>query len=322
MIARQDNAESPTRPRSPAQTLNTVADEASHSKILKLLRALHKLNGQITDSDIINAHALPETAFINNKLTAKLTRQLEEPMIVARLVILRFANEKLTHYYSSSCLPDWAIDLPLHFPFLFPFSTRFSYLQSTSFGYARLISKWQSQNRAQESSRRDDTFGFLGRLQRQKVRISRKHILESAFKVFELYGSSSSILEVEYFDEVGTGLGPTLEFYSLVSREFARRDLKIWRDADTTYPGNYVHHPTGLFPAPVDPDNANTEAGEKRTYVFRIIGQFVAKALLDSRIIDMSFNKIFLKMVLGEEVPLAITNLRVSLLWLYSCTDD
>ena len=255
-------------------------------------------------------------------LINNITRQLEEPMIVARLVILRFANEKLTHYYSSSCLPDWAIDLPLHFPFLFPVSTRFSYLQSTSFGYARLISKWQSQNRAQESSRRDDTFGFLGRLQRQKVRISRKHILESAFKVFELYGSSSSILEVEYFDEVGTGLGPTLEFYSLVSREFARRDLKIWRDADTTYPGNYVHHPTGLFPAPVDPDNANTEAGEKRTYVFRIIGQFVAKALLDSRIIDMSFNKIFLKMVLGEEVPLAITNLRVSLLWLHSCTND
>lgn len=214
--------------------------------------------------------------------------------------------------HNSSCLPDWAMDLPLHFPFLFPFSTRFSFLQSTSFGYARLILKWQSQNRAQESSRRDDAFGFLGRLQRQKVRISRKHILESAFKVFELYGSSSSILEVEYFDEVGTGLGPTLEFYSLVSKEFARRDLKIWRDADSSYPGKYVHHPTGLFPAPVDPEGASTEAGEKRIYIFRIIGQFIAKALLDSRIIDMSFNKIFLKMVLGEDVPLNITTLRVS----------
>jgi alpha/beta hydrolase fold len=32
------------------------------------------------------------------------------------------------------------------------------------------------------------------------------------------------------FEEVGTGLGPTLEFYALVSREFSRRDLKIWRD--------------------------------------------------------------------------------------------
>ena len=145
------------------------------------------------------------------------------------------------------------MDLPQHFPFLFPFATRYNFLQSTSFGYARLILKWQSQQARNQdsSSRRDDGVGFLGRLQRQKVRISRKHILESAVKVFELYGSSSSILEVEYFEEVGTGLGPTLEFYSLVSKEFARRDLKIWRDADTTHPGPYVHHPNGLFPAPL-----------------------------------------------------------------------
>lgn len=203
------------------------------------------------------------------------------------------------------------MDLPVHYPFLFPFSTRFSFLQSTSFGYARLILKWQSQNRGQDSSRRDDAFGFLGRLQRQKVRISRKHILESAFKVFELYGSSSSVLEVEYFDEIGSGLGPTLEFYSLVSKEFARRDLKIWRDVDATYPGSYVHHPFGLFPAPLLEDGG-AEGREKQTYVFKTIGQFLAKAMLDSRIIDMTFNKIFLRMILGEKIAPTLGNLRVS----------
>lgn len=160
-----------------------------------------------------------------------------------------FFSLNLSSY--SACLPDWAVDLPQHYPFLFPFATRFSFLQSTSFGYARLILKWQSQqNRAGNDSRRDDTFGYLGRLQRQKVRISRKHLLESAIKVLELYGSSSSVLEVEYFEEVGTGLGPTLEFYSLVSREFARRNIKMWHDSDTSAPGPYVVHPTGLFPAP------------------------------------------------------------------------
>lgn len=86
-------------------------------------------------------------------------------------------------------------------------------------------------------------------------------MLESAVKVFELYGSSSSILEVEYFEEVGTGLGPTLEFYSMVSREFARRDLKIWRDADSTVPGPYVHHPLGLFPAPINPAQVASDGG-------------------------------------------------------------
>lgn len=123
--------------------------------------------------------------------------------------------------------------------------------------------KWQSQQpRGQDSSRRDDGIGFLGRLQRQKVRISRKHILESAVKVFELYGSSSSVLEVEYFEEVGTGLGPTLEFYSLVSKEFARKDLKIWRDSDSVSRQVHVSHPQGLYPAPVSLEDVAKDGGQ------------------------------------------------------------
>ncbi|KAI0794507.1 hypothetical protein C8Q74DRAFT_1365946 [Fomes fomentarius] len=289
--------ETGSRSRSPSPSLSSLPEDAPHAKILRVLRVLHKLNAQESEraTSVTAKRILPPSAFVNNKLTAKLTRQLEEPMIVA-----------------SSCLPDWALDLPQHFPFLFPFATRYNFLQSTSFGYARLILKWQSQqqNRGQDNSRRDDGVGFLGRLQRQKVRISRKHILESAVKVFELYGSSSSILEVEYFEEVGTGLGPTLEFYSLVSKEFARKDLKIWRDADPTIPSPYVHHPLGLFPAPISPDDIAKDGVQKRTHIIRVIGQFVAKAMLDSRIIDLSCNKIFLKLVLNEEVPLTIDTLR------------
>lgn len=290
-LPQSDTRDGTEKPRAP---LSSLLADAPHTQIMRLLSVLHKLNEQeLADAPF---HAtVSESAFVNNKLTAKLTRQLEEPMIVA-----------------SSCLPEWAMDLPIHFPFLFPFSTRYNFLQSTSFGYARLIMKWQSQQaRTQDSSRRDDNIGFLGRLQRQKVRISRKHILESAVKVFELYGSSSSILEVEYFEEVGTGLGPTLEFYSLVSQEFARRDLKIWRDADPSGPGHFVHHPTGLYPSPLGSDEMVPNGGHKRTHILRIVGQFVAKAMLDSRIVDMSFNKVFLKQVLGLPVPATLTTLKM-----------
>jgi E3 ubiquitin-protein ligase TRIP12 len=55
---------------------------------------------------------------------------------------------------------------------------------------------------------------------------------------------------------------------------------------------------------------AQTIFSRKRLQFFKIIGQFVAKAMLDSRIIDLSFNKIFLKLVLGEEVPLKIATLK------------
>lgn len=52
----------------------------------------------------------------------------------------------------------------------------------------------------------------------------------------------------------------------------------------------------------------------KRTHVLKVIGQFVAKAMLDSRIIDLSFNKVFLKLVLGEDVPVTIATLKVRII--------
>lgn len=255
-----------TKNRSPSPSLSSLPDDAPHAKILRLLRVLNQLNTLEAERSVFvgEKRNLPDSAFINNKLTAKLSRQLEEPMIVARYVwVMVLTLFFVDIFLFSSCLPDWALDLPQHFPFLFPFATRYSFIQSTSFGYARLILKWQSQQtRGQDSSRRDDGIGFLGRLQRQKVRISRKHILESAVKVFELYGSSSSVLEVEYFEEVGTGLGPTLEFYSLVSKEFARKDLKIWRDSDAAGSSVYVDHPTGLYPAPISREDIANDGGQ------------------------------------------------------------
>ncbi|KAF7308098.1 Ubiquitin-protein ligase [Mycena kentingensis (nom. inval.)] len=233
--------------RSSTPPLSSLPDDAPHAKILKLLRVLQQLNTLEAERSVF----VGDKAFVNNKLSAKLTRQLEEPMIVARLALA----------YPTG------LDLPQHFPFLVPFQTRYNFLQSTSLRYTRLILKWQGQQaRVQDTSRRDDGIGFLGRLQRQKVRIPRKRILESAMKV-------------------GTGLGPTLEFYSLVSNEFARKDLRIWRDADAAGAGLYVDHPAGLYPAPLSPQDLSTDGGQKRTQIFRVIGQFVAKAMLDSRII-------------------------------------
>lgn len=58
-----------------------------------------------------------------------------------------------------------------------------------------------------------------------QVRVSRRRILDSAQKVMELYAASRVVLELEYFGEVGTGLGPTLEFYTLLAHELQVRGL-------------------------------------------------------------------------------------------------
>lgn len=259
------------------------------SSILRLLNILHALNANIDDvlaenKDTLKLNVEPLSQFVNTKLTAKLNRQLEEPLIVA-----------------SNCLPSWSEDLAHLYPFLFPFETRHLFLQSTSFGYARSMTRWQNAQSADES-RRDrhrDERPFLGRLQRQKVRISRSKILESALKVMELYGASQSMLEVEYFDEVGTGLGPTLEFYSTVSKEFSKKKLKLWRETESNDNDEYAFGLRGLFPAPMSEEQAQHENGKKILHLFKMLGKFVARSMIDSRIIDVSFNPTFFR--IGDE---------------------
>jgi E3 ubiquitin-protein ligase TRIP12 len=264
------------------------------SSILRLLGILHALNANLEDvlasrtgtdggSRAVVLSAEQPSAFVNTKLTAKLNRQLEEPLIVA-----------------SNCLPSWSEDLARLYPFLFPFETRHLFLQSTSYGYARSMTRWQNAQSASEDSRRDrgraDERPFLGRLQRQKVRISRSKILESALKVMELYGASQSILEVEYFEEVGTGLGPTLEFYSTVSKEFSKRKLKLWREGEgVADQDEYAFGKRGLFPAPMSEEQSTNENGKRILHLFKMLGKFVARSMIDSRIIDVSFNPTFFR---------------------------
>ena len=262
----------------------SLHEHPATSKILRLLNIFHEMNANLDDmlddsKANLTVKAEPAAQFVNTKLTAKLNRQLEEPLIVA-----------------SNCLPNWSEDLARLYPFLFPFETRHLFLQSTSFGYARSMTRWQ--NQSAEENRRDrhrDDRPFMGRLQRQKVRISRTRMLESAMKVMELYGGSGSVLEVEYFEEVGTGLGPTLEFYSTVSKEFSKKRTKLWRENDANDNDEYAFGTLGMFPAPMTAEQAETEGGKKILNQFKMLGKFIARSMLDSRIIDVSINPTFFR---------------------------
>jgi E3 ubiquitin-protein ligase TRIP12 len=277
--------------------------------VLRLLKALYFLymdNHIDGDTDL-------ENAFYSRKLVAKVNRQLEEPLIVA-----------------SSCLPDWIYSLMRETPFLFPFEPRYLFIQSTSYGYSRLISRWQSlQMRNQQhlgarggtldDSQQQQQSMALGRVERQKVRMMRNQILESAIKMLDLFSTSSSSLEIEFVDEEGTGLGPTLEFYALASKEFCKKSLGLWRDDDDSYVSSqqqtddttsqrYVSAPRGLFPRPIMGDNDDSTDIDKSVKriltLFKTLGRFVAKAMLDFRIIDMPFSVAFFDIVFGRNIPL------------------
>ena len=138
-------------------------------------------------------------------------------------------------------------------------------------------------------------------------------------RIMHDYAKRRTILEFEYFNEAGTGLGPTLEFYTLLSRQLQLRSLHMWRDEGPSHEehpaaspharvprgrsrGNqrhgaatvaalvttpaldhaeeYVVAPHGLFPLPLDPTDDSPARAKVLSY-FRLLGRTVAKALAD-----------------------------------------
>lgn len=255
------------------------------SNILSTLKSLFNINQLAMMS---KTHSpIPVEEFVNWKLTAKVNRQLEEPLVVA-----------------SGTLPGWCVQTVKRYSFLFPLETRLFFLQSTSFGYSRLIHLWQEKierNIGDNNTNGSGTRLQLGHPSRHKVRISRKLILQSAIKVLNLYGATPGILEIEYFGEVGSGMGPTLEFYASVSNEFARKKLKMWRDdTPNDLENEFITSSEGLFPAPMSPEQLNSANGRKVLYLFGMLGKFVARALLDSRIVDFHFSPFFWQIIHGN----------------------
>lgn len=96
---------------------------------------------------------------------------------------------------------------------------------------------------------------------------ARSLALLAGFPTTSAASSSSSaskppLLEIQYENEVGTGLGPTLEFYALVSLEMQKCSHEMWRGermkmvaaaaaTDVNKDELYFFSPSGLFPAPI-----------------------------------------------------------------------
>lgn len=223
------------------------------------------------------------TDFSNWKLSAKLNRQLEEQQLVVH-----------------GCLPSWCISLTSAYPFLVPFETRYLLLQSTAFGLSRSVSFLLSRNPELSKNESSSILQFVS-LHRQKIRISRKKIFNYALHLLATYAASENILEIEYEDEVGSGLGPTLEFYTSVSKEFTLNSLDIWRNDQPN--SKFVYQASGLFPSPI-PLLGSSPENERKISLFFALGQFVARSIYDSRIISIQFNPLFF----ARNIPLTISS--------------
>lgn len=293
---------SPNSPIAPARSQCSIDD------VLQLLSQLNAINdnpASINTSIPSEACELSPDLFMSKKLTNKLQQQIQDPLVL-----------------SSNSLPTWCEHLNQSCPFLFPFETRQLYFSCTAFGASRSIVWLQSQRDSTIerqrmlglSPRRDEQHEFhVGRLKHERVKVPRNdNLLEWAMQVMRVHCNRKSVLEVEFVDEEGTGLGPTLEFYALVAAELQRSDLAMWLHDDDLKTeedshitegskpiGYYVQRASGLFPAPLPQDSEICERVSKH---FWFLGVFLAKVLQDGRLVDLPLSNSFLQLLCHNKI--------------------
>lgn len=274
----------------------TVSDPSI--EVLALLRVLHALNRQYGSlyPPACYPSPLPTAEFINLKLTAKANRQLQDPLVIM-----------------TGNVPPWLPQIAYVCPFLFPFETRQLLFYAVSFDRDRALQRLMDSS--PELNSVDSSERVTPRLEKRKRTVSRDDILKQAESVISDLASSRAMLEIQYDNEVGTGLGPTLEFYALVSKELQKADLELWRGETVTVeertednPGKavkYVNASNGLYPLPV-PRNMKSAHMTKLRTKFRFLGKFMAKAVMDSRMLDLGLHECVYKWLLSEEWSLGL----------------
>lgn len=69
---------------------------------------------------------------------------------------------------------------------------------------------------------------------------------------------------------------------------------------------HYAFHPYGVFPAPVA---ATADVG-RLVQLFELLGRFLGRAVLDSRLIDLPLNPVFYAWLLGRTASLGLHDLK------------
>ncbi|XP_015216684.1 E3 ubiquitin-protein ligase TRIP12 isoform X5 [Lepisosteus oculatus] len=260
--------------------------------VILLLRVLHSISRYwfyLYDNAVCK-EIIPTSEFINSKLTAKANRQLQDPLVIM-----------------TGNIPSWLTELGKTCPFFFPFDTRQMLFYVTAFDRDRAMQRLLDTNPEINQSDSQDS-RVAPRLDRKKRTINREELLKQAESVMQDLGSSRAMLEIQYENEVGTGLGPTLEFYALVSQELQRADLGLWRGEEVTLSnpkGNqegtkYIFSSRGLFAVPFGRTTKPAHIAKVKMK-FRFLGKLMAKAIMDFRLLDLPLGLPFYKWMLRHE---------------------
>ncbi|PAN17002.1 hypothetical protein PAHAL_3G100800 [Panicum hallii] len=270
--------------------------------MLKLLEGLNRFSYQLLMGEQISKFAegtlqdiddlkvaiypVPQHQFMSSILTNKLELQMQDSL------------------FEGGLIPSWCVYLIETCPFLLSFDTRWKYFCLTA--HRSFMTDQVNNFPDQVNNIFDQVSGHSDQVkcppQTKKYRVSRSAILEGAVSMMTNHGPSSRIVEVEFEGEVGTGRGPTFEFYTAVSHELQRAGLGMWR-GDNCEDG-FIHASFGLFPKPWSPSGMPGIDFSNVLQKFKLLGHLVVRAVLDGRILDIPLSKAFYKIMLEQELDM------------------
>ncbi|EAY23577.1 hypothetical protein TVAG_119130 [Trichomonas vaginalis G3] len=177
----------------------------------------------------------------------------------------------------SSSLYNEAVNLFYSHPFLFNFESRFIAFLISSLDMPTVLHTVETQLTKVSDDRQK------AKIFKMKVHANRNKIVEDGKKILQNLPATLRI-DVDFVGEMGFGIGPTQEFYTLLSREFCRPIRGLWRNSDPE--SEFVYSPMGLFPSPV----ANPKE-------MRLFGILCARAIAANCLIDVPLSESFFKYI-------------------------
>ena len=226
-------------------------------------------------STYFNLTPIPLSLFENLKMTGLLFKQIRDPNSIC-----------------SDFIPSWCKQVNSSFPFLTNFSSRHLLFKTTSFEKRRSMTNLYVylKNFLGENILEDKLINSLSsNFNRLKLKVNRNNIIEDAYSISNKFIRYKDYIEYEYYNETGTGMGPTLEFYSLFCKAISN-EKKLW----------YKTEDYSLFPMPVIGCSHDEIQFIKKC--FEALGFVIARALYDDRLIDIPLNSLFWDLILNRPV--------------------
>ena len=207
-----------------------------------------------------------------------------------------FINSKVTLLISKACsdgysvskssLPSWCKNLSIDFGYLSKFDSR-QLLFKVCFDPLKSLINLQNYLKSIDPNYPNKQTISIDKNMRLKIIVDRSKILEQGLKIINnpITAKFNGFLEFEYLGEIGNGLGPTLEFYSLIVEKIYEQKYLWYNTTDKSlYPS------IGL--------NNNMEALK----IFKLLGYIVGRVIYDDRLLDLPLSRILWDLLLEKSV--------------------